>query len=421
MTLNLAVLASSTFLALGGAIAFSYQPPLELKSNPYTSIQEAVQPSAHPLLKGVGMMMIGGAAIGGLYAYQPNKRKSEPEVDEPVNDSIQQEEIPWQISEPKKEEDVPTDITERSFGKSSKKSPPTDGSLRQPTSQNPIDLWSDEREDLSAITLKDKDTKPATTKIKAQGIGFDEEPEPFSETEKIFHTRSAIIAGCSGSGKSSAMRYLLGKRLEARPDTRLLIIDPHYDPDGEMWLPGCSQEEHNQIVIRGGFKGLSAFRKVFEEGLRREELNLKKEPPLLVVIDEYQGFVNRTESSKEMSEMITYIQNGFRKFHVDIFLGLHSLKKGECGLDSSATIQMHWYILGNLINDTNTVVPDNWDRKKLHRERISLGKYAAIVCREGCDPFVTDTPDFSLLQSNQDPEIDDQEKSNVIPFKRKGA
>lgn len=416
MTLNPAVLAASTLLALGGAIAFSYQPPIELKSNPYTSIQEAVQPSAHPLFKGLGMMMIGGAAIGGLYAYQPNK--GQVKIDEPVNEPSQQEEKPWQISEPEKEEDALTDITERSFDISNNPSPPTDGFRQQrtlPTPPKPIDLWSDEEDEpISPPPL------PAETRsgglVKVEGVGFDEEPEPFSEIEKIFHYGSAIIAGSRGSGKSSALRHFVGKRLQARPETRLLIIDPHYDPGEETWLPGCSEDEHDRIVVRDPLKGLSAFNKVFAEGLRREELILKKEPPLLVVIDEYQGFISRTNSGKEMAEMITYIQNGFRKFQVDVFLGLHSLKKGMSDLDSSATMQMHWCLLGNLINDTNTIIPDHWDRKKLHRERVSLGKYAAIICQEGGDPFVAATPDLSYQSPPES-----QEKSNVIEFKKKGA
>ena len=417
MTLNPAVLAASTLLALGGAIAFSYQPPIELKSNPYTSIQEAVQPSAHPLFKGLGMMMIGGAVIGGLYAYQPNKRQVK--IDESVNKPSQQEEKPWQISEPEKEEDALTDITERSFSISNNPSPPTDGFRQQrtfPTPPKPIDLWSDEEDEPIPPPPLPAETRSGGL-VKVGGVGFDEEPEPFSEIEKIFHYGSAIIAGASGSGKSSALRHLIRKRLEARPDTRLLIIDPHYDPDESSWLPGYSREEQDRIIVRDPFrKGLSAFTKVYEEGLRREELILKKEPPILVVIDEYQGFITRSNSGKEMGEMLVYSQNAFRKFNIDIFVGLHSLKKSECGIDSSATMQMHWYLLGNLINDTNTIIPDHWDRKRLHRERISTGDFAAIICRKGGDPFVTATPDLSY----QAP-LEPQEKSNVVEFKKKGA
>jgi len=413
MPFNPAVLAASTLLAIGGAITFSYQPPIELNSTPYSSIQEAVQPPAHPLFKGLGMMMIGGAAIGGLYAYTPNKKQIK-ETNEPIDDSVtgiddyeldKEEEESWQTSEPRSAEEEPTDTTERSFNIFSSPPPFTAGSRPQPISPSPIDLWDEEEEE-------ELPSFPA----RADGMGFNEESEPFSEIEKIFHNGSAIIAGSRGSGKSSALRHLLSKRLQARPDTKLLIIDPHYDPDEESWLSGCSEDEHGQIVVRDPFKALSAFNKVYQEGLRREEAILKKEPPLLVVIDEYQGFITRTGAGKEMAEMITYIQNGFRKFHVDVFLGLHSLKKGMCELDSSATMQMHWYLLGNLINDTNTIIPDHWDRKKLHRERIALGKYAAIICREGDDPFVTATPDLSV-QAPSNP----QPKSNVIEFKKKGA
>lgn len=393
--LNLGVLGFSALLTIGGAIAISYQPPIELKSSPYTSIQQAVQPPPNPFLKGLGTMAIAGGVVSGLFAYHPTKAKT--------NKNNQEEEDQWQTMQPDAEDDAPTDIIDPLSSILTDPPPFTGGSLKPPTS--PVlekDLWN-EPEDLEPLP-------------KAQGIGIHEDSNPFAEVEKIFHYGSAIVAGSRGSGKSTALKYLLNSRLKARPDTRLLIIDPHYDPDEDSWLFGRSPEEHDGIVIRDPFKGLSAFNKVYKEGVNREESNLKKEAPLLVVIDEYQGFITRTESGKEMSGMITYIMNAFRKFHVDVMLGLHSIKKGMCELDSSATTQMHWYLLGNLVNDTNTIIPDHWNRRELHKERVALGRYAAIVCQEGYDPFATKTPDLSEKDTPAKPQ-----KSNVIEFKKRGA
>lgn len=351
--INKWVLGGSLSLSLLGAIAVSHQPAPVLTSSPYTSIQEVTYPDKSPVLTGAGFLAITMGVFGSVLSYSPNTKETIP---------------PAIYKVPKAEVNVP-----------------------ESESESEVSEFSSE---------------------KVRGISFEKVDSEFDKVINILSKGSALFAGARGSGKSTALRYFLAKRLEARPDTQILIVDPHFDAEEDVWIPGFSEEDYKDILIRNPEKALDAVRAVYNEGLRREELNLRKEPPILVVIDEYQGFTTRSNSVKEMSDIITYIQNGFRKFGVDIWVGLHSLKNKNCGLDSSATMQMNWYLLGNLINDTNTIVPDNWNRTLLHRQRISLGKYAAIVCKEGYDPFVTSTPNipelFKLMGRKED--------TNVIDF-----
>ncbi|GEM_PF-6307808 len=181
----------------------------------------------------------------------------------------------------------------------------------------------------------------------------------FHQMFNEFNQGSAIFAGSRGSGKSASLRYAVGKRMIVHPQIQLIIVDPHYDPDDSIWLPGMSPEEHQAFVIRDARQGLEAIRSVFEEGERRERENDKSKPPILCVIDEYQLVIDITEAGEELGHIVGQSMNRFRKFGVDFYLGLHSLKLKNTALDSSALSQMGWLVLGNLINDTNTILPSN--------------------------------------------------------------
>lgn len=361
--INKWLLGGSLALSLLGAIAVSHQPQPELKSSPYTSIQEVTYPPKNPVIAGAGFLSITLSVFGAVFSY-----------------STKPEKPPAIYKVPKAEVNLP-----------------------EPDMAVGSEFSSEKVSEFSAE--------------KVRGISIEKVDSDFDKVISILSKGSALFAGARGSGKSTALRYFLAKRLEAHPDTQILIIDPHFDAEEDVWIPGFAEEDYKDILIRNPEKALEAIRSVFNEGLRREEFNLRKEPPILVVVDEYQGFTTRSDSVKEMGDIITYIQNGFRKFGVDIWVGLHSLKNKNCGLDSSATMQMNWYILGNLINDTNTIIPDNWNRTLLHRQRINFGKYAAIVCKEGDDPFVTSTPNipeiFKLMGKKEEEEA---EPTNVIDF-----
>lgn len=367
--INKWLLGGSLGLSLLGAIAVSHQPEPVLKSSPYTSIQEVTYPPKNPIITGAGFLSITLSLFGSVFSYSPKPKQE-----------IEEETIPPVIYKVPKAPVSEAEATEFNF--------PDD-------------------DEVSEFSLE-----------KVRGVSLEKIDSDFDKVIKSLSKGSALFAGARGSGKSSALRYFLAKRLEARPDTQILIIDPHFDVEEDVWIPGFSEEDYKDILIRKPEQALEAVRSVFNEGLRREEYNLRKEAPILVVIDEYQGFTTRSDSVKEMSDIITYIQNGFRKFGVDIWVGLHSLKNKNCGLDSSATMQMNWYLLGNLINDTNTIIPDNWNRTLLHRQRINLGKYAAIVCEAGDDPFVTSTPNIPELfksMGNKE-EKEEDEPTNVIDF-----
>jgi len=216
----------------------------------------------------------------------------------------------------------------------------------------------------------------------------------FNQLFNDFNRGSAIFAGSRGSGKSATLRYAVAKRMLKNPQTQLIIVDPHYDPDESIWLPGMTPEEHKAFVIRGANQGLEAIRGVFEEGERRERDNDKSKPPILCVIDEYQLVVDVTEAGEDLGRIIQQSMNRFRKYGIDFYLGLHSLKLKNTSIDSSALSQMGWLILGNLVNDTNTILPGNWNRKELSAHRERLGKYGAILCPVDRSPEAVSLPNL---------------------------
>ncbi|MDJ1174890.1 type IV secretory system conjugative DNA transfer family protein [Roseofilum capinflatum] len=227
--------------------------------------------------------------------------------------------------------------------------------------------------------------------------GKEKARERFWALFDAFNQGSCIFAGSRGSGKSTAMRYAVATRMLEDPNAELIVIDPHYDPDETVWLPGVSPSEHSAFVVRDPERALEVMRETLAEGERRERENLKKEPRTILVVDEFQMLVDATDALDEIAHIIKQIMNRFRKYRVDVILGLHSLKKLNTGLDSSAVNQMSILALGNLINDTATIVPSNWNRNELDAHRQRLGKYSGILAPLDKSPEAVALPDFPKL------------------------
>ena len=96
----------------------------------------------------------------------------------------------------------------------------------------------------------------------------------------------ALITGSSGSGKSVAVSYLLGRRLK-RADTRVFVRDYKNSKDFRF-LNGYE----NYYTGKQCYDGIMAFYQRFHE--TRESDGAEKERYLLV-FDEYPAFLNRLQ------------------------------------------------------------------------------------------------------------------------------
>ena len=97
----------------------------------------------------------------------------------------------------------------------------------------------------------------------------------------------ALITGSSGSGKSVAVSYLLGRRLQADPKTHVFICD-YKNSEDFRFLNGYE----NYYTGERCYDGIMAFYQRFHE--TRESGGAEKERYLLV-FDEYPAFLNRLQ------------------------------------------------------------------------------------------------------------------------------
>lgn len=97
----------------------------------------------------------------------------------------------------------------------------------------------------------------------------------------------ALITGSSGSGKSVAVSYLLGRRLQADPKTHIFICD-YKNSEDFRFLNGYE----NYYKGERCYDGIMAFYQRFHE--TRESGGAEKERYLLI-FDEYPAFLNRLQ------------------------------------------------------------------------------------------------------------------------------
>lgn len=97
----------------------------------------------------------------------------------------------------------------------------------------------------------------------------------------------ALITGSSGSGKSVAVSYLLGRRLQADPDTRVFVCD-YKNSEDFRFLHGYA----NYYTGEKCYDGIMAFYQKFNE--TRESGGAERERYLLI-FDEYPAFLNRLQ------------------------------------------------------------------------------------------------------------------------------
>lgn len=245
--------------------------------------------------------------------------------------------------------------------------------------------------------------------------GSKEDEQKFWDALDKVISGSLMTVGARGSGKSYALAAATARWLEKNPDGRLIIGDPHYDPDESQWLPTVPPKVvRERYVIRDFEKIAECLKRVYRIGCDREQRGLKNERRILLVIDEYLALRSMfPKQADDLAEIIKQIMNRFRKYKVDIWLGLHSFKKGETGLDSSVFQQMAFLGLGDALDDRSSPYPPSWDTNALTLERQSTGKYAAVVQPVGEKPFVVPSPDLPKWLKNLTIAIPQQETDPV--------
>lgn len=250
----------------------------------------------------------------------------------------------------------------------------------------------------------------APNQLAIEELEVDARPD-YSWLDDGFIDASKGVFGAKGSGKSTFLAYDAIRFLQLHPDGELRIGDLHYDEKESLWLPGVPSEQLLKTVIADRTDGiLKQFRRartLVEERIERKDRNGK---PFKLICDEFVGVMTRLnkDEQEEVLKAIQLIQFEGRKYKVNVVLGLHSVKKGQSGIDSSVLANMDLLCLGKSLADRSTQFPADFDcsallkDQELTQSRLRSGDgFACVVRKLGESPQVVVLPHLSIPKAGE--------------------
>lgn len=226
--------------------------------------------------------------------------------------------------------------------------------------------------------------------------------------DKDFINSSKAVFGAKGSGKSYWLAYEASRFLMENSGGILFIGDRHWDEEESLWLPGISRDDVAKNFLRDTTEGIyQIFKSVHKELMDRINSKDRKRSPLKFICDEFLGFMDECTDAqkKEVLLCIKASQHQGRKYGINLTLGLHSIKKGESGIDSSVLFQMDTLALGDSIADRTNAWPASFSLEKLWNgieEIKSQGSRACVVRKLGESPLAVAMPVLQISQLKLD-------------------
>lgn len=142
------------------------------------------------------------------------------------------------------------------------------------------------------------------------GTSLEDGSEVFATWQNLY---SALIGGMSGSGKSTLIRSLLAQ--SAMQGGKFIVIDPHYGA-GEESL-GASLEPLRNLMLcdvaSNDREMLSALKYVADIGQRRLSGEDKDHSPIVLVVDETTGILQRGAIAEQLTDVLGMISQETRK------------------------------------------------------------------------------------------------------------
>lgn len=253
-------------------------------------------------------------------------------------------------------------------------------------------------------------TFSAPDQLPIEDLEADSRPD-YSWLDDNFIDASKGVFGAKGSGKSTFLAYDAIRFLQLHPDGELRIGDLHYDEKESLWLPGVPPEQLLKTVIADRTDGiLKQFRRaraLVEERIERKDRNGK---PFKLICDEFVGVMTRLDKDEqeEVLKAIQLIQFEGRKYNVNVVLGLHSVKKGQSGIDSSVLANMDLLCLGKSLADRSTQFPADFDcsallkGQEIIQSQLRSGDgFACVVRKLGESPQVVVLPYLSIPKAGE--------------------
>ncbi len=163
-------------------------------------------------------------------------------------------------------------------------------------------------------------------------VGYDSEQRPL--WDKLQNMRSILVAGKSGMGKSSGMRFLICQAI--LNGCSLVVMDPHGNVEDESLLASLNPLS-NHYEIAPAIEDdeiLSSARYARDQLDKRLKGAVSADKPLLVVADEMTSIINRG-AGDEFAQMIEAIAQEGRKVGVFALCAGQILTAARMGGDSS--------------------------------------------------------------------------------------
>lgn len=159
-------------------------------------------------------------------------------------------------------------------------------------------------------------------------LGFDAEGKPVN----LEWGQAGVyaVAGRSGSGKTSLVRFLLAQA--AMVGIKLVVCDPHASSEQSLAASCeslkaaflCEPASSNEDI-------LDTIHMVDEIGRKRIDGEDKSIAPILLVIDEFSSIMLNSENAKEISKLLVNMANEYRKVGIQALLIGQSWKHDMSG------------------------------------------------------------------------------------------
>ncbi|HEY9696764.1 MAG TPA: hypothetical protein V6D10_05845 [Trichocoleus sp.] len=218
-----------------------------------------------------------------------------------------------------------------------------------------------------------------------------------------------FVLGGRGTGKTTLLRYEARRFKAEVPSGILRIIDLHFNQEDGDWLPGVPPSDYLATKVD---EGLAFIRELEQIGLDRIASESTHHPEYKIIIDEWQGFINRLkdEDAKYVVDVVQFVLDELRKYKVNVTLSSKAYKKEMSKVDSSLLSQMDLWALGSSLADSTNRLPLDFDVKPLLSKRHTIATFPgckyAFIYREA-----NELPAVLVLPNNLD------KRSSTYTFK----
>ncbi|MBD2503924.1 hypothetical protein [Anabaena azotica] len=236
-------------------------------------------------------------------------------------------------------------------------------------------------------------------------------------------TQSCFLGGKKRSGKTYLMKWLLGAYTsQCREHDIFFISDPHYD-NVDFDDPWINEEADKKLISVGRLvksekdtlKMLNEVLGLFETR-KTKGLTIKKGVGLVrLFLDEVDSY--SPESQEVISAIVKTIEYEAAKYGFTCVVGVHSIKKGEMGIDSSVVDSMLQILFAGIVLDSNSVLSGAFPGMPARKRAIEAYKREfntsrIVYIKYDTDCFISHIPDLVLPQIEIVDETSDVDDSN---------